>query len=80
MPGFLTAMSPNFWVYLILSLMTSITCSGVGLSSFVLAREPVGPSRRGPVGISSKNRKSIPAGVSLALDGDPKDATDAGDS
>jgi len=63
--GFLTEMSPNFWVYLILR-----------LSSFVLATEPMGPSRRGPVGISSKNQKSISAGVSLALDGDLKDATD----
>lgn len=58
-------MSPNFWFYLILR-----------LSSFVFATEPVGHSRRGPVGISSKNQKSISAGVSLALDGDLKDATD----
>lgn len=146
--GFLTAMSPNFWVYLIFRLLTGITCGGVGLSSFVLATEPVGPSRRGPVGMSAfyfyslgigllsavayfsnswrllyivtstpsalyylfvlsflwesprwflvkgrveeamevmrsiaaKNRKSIPAGVSLALDGDQKDATDGGES
>jgi len=67
--SFLTEMSPNFLVYLILC-----------LSSFVLETEPMGPSRRGPVVLSSKNRKSIPAGVSLALDGDLKDANDAGDS
>eukprot|EP00253_Pinus_taeda_P027367 PITA_27367 len=146
--GFLTAMSPNFWVYLILRLLTGITCGGVGLSSFVLATEPVGPPRRGPVGMSAfyfysfgigllsalayfsdtwrllyivtstpsalyclfvlpflwesprwflvkarleeamevmrsiaaENSKLIPAGVSLALDRDQKDATDVGES
>ena len=36
--SFLTEMSPNFLVYLILR-----------LSSFVLETEPMGPSRRGPV-------------------------------
>lgn len=51
--GFLTAFSPNFWVYLILRLLTGISTGGVGLSSFVLATEPVGPSKRGPVGMST---------------------------
>lgn len=49
--GLLTALSPNFWVYLILRVLTAITSGGVGLSSFVLATEPVGPSRRGSVGL-----------------------------
>lgn len=146
--GLLTAMSPNFWVYLTLRFLTGITNGGVGLSSFVLATEPIGPSRRGPVGMSAlcffsfgvamlsgvayfantwrllyvvtsipsafycllvvpflwesprwylvkgkleaamevmrsiaaTNGKSIPAGVSLALDGDESDATETGES
>lgn len=41
--GFLMAMSGNFGVYLILCLMTGLTSSGLGLSSSVLATEPVGP-------------------------------------
>lgn len=51
--GLLTAFSPNFWVYLILRLLTGISTGGVGLSSFVLATEPVGPSKRGRVGMST---------------------------
>lgn len=51
--GFLTAMSPNFWIYLILRLLTGISSGGLGLSSFVLATEAVGPSKRGPVGMST---------------------------
>lgn len=146
--GLLTAMSPNFWVYLTLRLLTGITNGGVGLSSFVLATEPIGPSRRGPIGMSAlcffsfgvamlsgvayfantwrllyvvtsipsafycllvvpflwesprwylvkgkleaamevmrsiaaTNGKSIPAGVSLALDGDESDATETSES
>jgi len=51
--GFLTALSPNFWIYLTLRLLTGISTVGVGLSSFDLATEPVGQSKRGPVGMSS---------------------------
>ncbi|KAH9323187.1 hypothetical protein KI387_017826, partial [Taxus chinensis] len=51
--GLLTAMSPNLTVYLILRLLTGVSTGGVGLSSFVLATEPVGPSKRGPVGMST---------------------------
>eukprot|EP00253_Pinus_taeda_P018340 PITA_18340 len=51
--GFLTALSPNFWVYLILRLLTGTSTGGVGLSSFVLATEPVGPSKRGTAGMST---------------------------
>ncbi|KAH9323186.1 hypothetical protein KI387_017825 [Taxus chinensis] len=51
--GLLTAMSPNLWVYLILRLLTGVSTGGLGLSSFVLATEPVGPSKRGPVGMST---------------------------
>ena len=46
-------MSPNFWVYLILRLLTGISNGGLGLSSFVLATEAVGPSKRAPVGMST---------------------------
>eukprot|EP01018_Ginkgo_biloba_P011218 Gb_22848 [translate_table: standard] len=51
--GFLTAFSPNYWVYVILRLLTGVSSGGVGLSAFVLATEPVGPSKRGPVGMST---------------------------
>ncbi|GLJ32100.1 hypothetical protein SUGI_0646430 [Cryptomeria japonica] len=51
--GFMTAMSPNFWIYSLLRLLTGVSTGGVGLSSFVLATEPVGPSKRGPVGMSA---------------------------
>ncbi|GLJ54603.1 hypothetical protein SUGI_1173020 [Cryptomeria japonica] len=50
--GILTAMSANYWVYLSLRLLTGICTGGVGLCAFVLATEPVGPSKRGPVGMS----------------------------
>lgn len=33
--------------------LTGVTASGIGLSSFVLATEPVGPSKRGQVGMSA---------------------------
>ena len=51
--SFLMAMSGNFGVYLILRLMTGLTSSSLGLSSSVLATEPVGPSRTDPVGMSA---------------------------
>lgn len=50
--GFLTALSANYWIYLTLRLLTGICTGGVGLCAFVLATEPVGPSKRGPVGMS----------------------------
>jgi OCT family organic cation transporter-like MFS transporter 4/5 len=40
-------------MYVILRGLTGLNCGGVGLSSFVLATEPVGPSRRGQVGMSA---------------------------
>ncbi|CAN1171196.1 Organic cation/carnitine transporter 4 [Linum perenne] len=51
--GILTAFSPNYWVYLLLRLITGIGSGGVGLTSFVLSTEPVGPTKRGVVGGSS---------------------------
>ncbi|KAJ7537381.1 hypothetical protein O6H91_11G003600 [Diphasiastrum complanatum] len=51
--GLATALSPNYWIYLVLRWITGVACGGVGLSSFVLATEPVGPSRRGAVGMSA---------------------------
>ena len=49
--SFWAAFSANFWVYLILHLLKGISIGGVRLSSFVLATEPVGPSKRRRVGM-----------------------------
>ena len=65
--GFLTAFSLNFWVYLILRLLTGISTGGVGLSSFVLATEPVGPSKRGRVGMWTLYFFSLGIGLLPAL-------------
>lgn len=51
--GLLTALSPSYWVYFLLRGATGFSCGGVGLCSFVLATEPVGPSKRGSVGMSA---------------------------
>lgn len=51
--GFLTIMSPNFWVYLILHLLMGISNGGLGLSSFFLETKVIGPSKREPVGMST---------------------------
>ncbi|CAI0438965.1 unnamed protein product [Linum tenue] len=51
--GFLTAFSPNYWAYLVVRLLTGISCGGVGLAAFVLSTEPVGPTKRGTAGGSS---------------------------
>lgn len=45
--GLLTALAPNYWVYVALRLITGFSTGSVGLCSFVLANEPIGPSRRG---------------------------------
>ena len=36
-----------------LGFLTGISSAGVGLSLFILVTEPVGPSKRGPVGMSA---------------------------
>uniref|UniRef100_A0ACD5V226 Uncharacterized protein n=1 Tax=Avena sativa TaxID=4498 RepID=A0ACD5V226_AVESA len=51
--GLLTALSPNYWVYAALRLLTGFSTSSVGFCSFVLATEPIGPSHRGTAGIST---------------------------
>uniref|UniRef100_A0A0E0KVM8 H(+)/Pi cotransporter n=1 Tax=Oryza punctata TaxID=4537 RepID=A0A0E0KVM8_ORYPU len=51
--GMLTAMAPNYWAYAVLRLLTGFSAGSVGLCSFVLATEPVGPSRRGAAGMST---------------------------
>ncbi|RVW37264.1 Organic cation/carnitine transporter 4 [Vitis vinifera] len=40
--GCLTALSPGFWAYALLRLLTGFSTGGVGLCAFVLATEPVG--------------------------------------
>ncbi|KAM7504103.1 hypothetical protein LguiB_003007 [Lonicera macranthoides] len=51
--GFLTAFSPNYWTYALLRLLTGFSTGGVGLCAFVLATEPVGPTKRGVAGMST---------------------------
>ncbi|KAL5713544.1 Organic cation/carnitine transporter 4 [Ranunculus cassubicifolius] len=51
--GLLTALSPTYWVYAVLRFLTGFSVGGVGLCGFVLATEPVGPSMRGAVGMST---------------------------
>ncbi|XP_054811401.1 organic cation/carnitine transporter 4 [Prosopis cineraria] len=51
--GCLTAVSPNYWIYVLLRLLTGFSTGGVGLCAFVLANEPVGPTKRGSTGMST---------------------------
>ncbi|KAL1537749.1 Organic cation/carnitine transporter 4 [Salvia divinorum] len=51
--GCLTALSPTYPVYAALRLLTGFSTGGVGLCAFVLATEPVGPTRRGAAGMST---------------------------
>ncbi|XP_059662555.1 organic cation/carnitine transporter 4 [Cornus florida] len=51
--GCLTALSPNFLTYALLRLLTGLSTGGVGLCAFVLATEPVGPTKRGAAGMST---------------------------
>lgn len=51
--GCLTAFSPNYWIYVLLRLLTGFSTGGVGLCAFVLATEPIGPSKRGTAGMST---------------------------
>ncbi|PNX95904.1 organic cation/carnitine transporter 4-like protein, partial [Trifolium pratense] len=51
--GFLTAFSPNYWTYVLLRVLTGFSTGGVGLCAFVLATEPIGPSKRGMAGMST---------------------------
>ncbi|GAB4849574.1 Organic cation/carnitine transporter 4 [Ancistrocladus abbreviatus] len=51
--GCLTSLSPNYFLYAILRLLTGVSTGGVGLCAFVLATEPIGPSKRGVAGMST---------------------------
>ncbi|KAL8144536.1 hypothetical protein V2J09_017568 [Rumex salicifolius] len=51
--GCLTALSPSYLVYAVLRLLTGFSTGGVGLCAFVLATEPVGPTKRGLAGMST---------------------------
>jgi OCT family organic cation transporter-like MFS transporter 4/5 len=51
--GILTAFSPNYWIYTLLRFLTGFSTGGVGLCAFVLATEPVGPTKRGVAGMST---------------------------
>ncbi|KAK3040262.1 LOW QUALITY PROTEIN: hypothetical protein RJ639_028177 [Escallonia herrerae] len=45
--------SPTYWTYALFRLLTGFSTGGVGLCAFVLATEPVGPSKRGLAGMST---------------------------
>ncbi|KAL2331527.1 hypothetical protein Fmac_019108 [Flemingia macrophylla] len=49
--GCLTALSPNYWIYVLLRIFTGFTNTGVALSAYVLASEPIGLNKRGTVGM-----------------------------
>lgn len=49
----MTAFSPNYWTYVLLRILTGFSTGGVGLCAFVLATEPVGPTKRGIAGMST---------------------------
>ncbi|KAK1418054.1 hypothetical protein QVD17_27191 [Tagetes erecta] len=51
--GLLTSLSPNYLTYVLLRVLTGFSTGGVGLCAFVLATEPVGPSKRGIAGMST---------------------------
>lgn len=51
--GCITAFVPSYWAYALLRFLTGFSTGGVGLCSFVLATEPVGPSKRGVAGMST---------------------------
>ncbi|XP_047334806.1 organic cation/carnitine transporter 4-like [Impatiens glandulifera] len=51
--GCLTALAPDYFTYVLLRFLTGFSTGGVGLCAFVLATEPVGPSKRGKAGMST---------------------------
>ncbi|KAI9185122.1 hypothetical protein LWI28_004377 [Acer negundo] len=51
--GCSTAFSPNYLTYLLLRVLTGFSTGGVGLCAFVLATEPIGPTKRGAAGMST---------------------------
>ncbi|KAL4554926.1 hypothetical protein LXL04_037535 [Taraxacum kok-saghyz] len=51
--GMMTSISPNYWTYVLLRVLTGFSTGGVGLCAFVLATEAVGPTKRGIAGMST---------------------------
>ncbi|KAL6650677.1 hypothetical protein ACP70R_009602 [Stipagrostis hirtigluma subsp. patula] len=51
--GLLTALSPNYWVYAVLRLLTGFSAGSIAVVAFCLATEPIGPTRRGAAGMST---------------------------
>ncbi|KAL0553771.1 hypothetical protein IC582_007675 [Cucumis melo] len=51
--GLLTAASPYYWTYVLLRSLTGISTGGNAVCAFVLATEPIGPTKRGAAGMSS---------------------------
>ncbi|XP_038905783.1 organic cation/carnitine transporter 4-like [Benincasa hispida] len=51
--GTATAFSPNYYIYTLLRFLTGFSTGGVGLCAFVLATEPIGPTKRGIAGMST---------------------------
>jgi OCT family organic cation transporter-like MFS transporter 4/5 len=51
--GLITALAPNYWAYAALRLLTGFSTGSVGVLAFILATEPIGPSRRGAAGMST---------------------------
>ncbi|KAK1439998.1 hypothetical protein QVD17_05823 [Tagetes erecta] len=49
----LTSISPTYWTYVHLRLLTGFSTGGIGVCAFVLATEPIGPTKRGSAGMSS---------------------------
>ncbi|KAK8519909.1 hypothetical protein V6N13_031617 [Hibiscus sabdariffa] len=49
--GCLTSLAPDYITYLLLRFLTGFSTGGVGLCSFMLATEPVGPTKRGAAGM-----------------------------
>ncbi|KAI3827226.1 hypothetical protein L1987_01298 [Smallanthus sonchifolius] len=43
----MTSLSPNYWTYVLLRLLTGFSMGVVGVCAFVLATEPVGPTKHG---------------------------------
>lgn len=51
--GLSTSISPNYSTYALLRLLTGFSSGGVGVCAFVLATEPIGPTKRGIAGMST---------------------------
>ncbi|KAH0460366.1 hypothetical protein IEQ34_011029 [Dendrobium chrysotoxum] len=62
----LTAFSPSFFIYSFLRFLSGLSTGGVGLSAFVLATEPVGPSFRAAAAMSTFHFFSI-GSISLSF-------------